>query len=312
MTDIITLTINPAVDLSTTVAKVQPIRKLRCAPARHDPGGGGINVARVVDRLGGNVTAVYPVSGPTGQLLRRLVDREGIRSLTIELAGDTREDFTVVEEESGQQYRFVLPGPQLSAAEARACLDALAALKGQPKIVVASGSLPPGVPTDFYVDLARVTRQLGARFVLDTSGPPLAAALAAGVFLIKPNLRELCGLMQISPDDPAAWLPACRKLVNEGRAEIVALTLGDRGALLVTRDRAWRAPALPVEAVSAVGAGDSFLGAIVWSLVAGHPIEDAFRYGVAGGTAALLAPGTELCRRQDVERLVRQVVLHAA
>jgi 6-phosphofructokinase 2 len=174
---------------------------------------------------------------------------------------------------------------------------------------VASGSLPPGVPDDFYGRVARLVRERGARLILDTSGPALGQALAQGVFMVKPNLNELAGLtgaLSIAEEDAAR---ACRRLVAEKRVDIVALTLGNRGALLTTADATWRAPALPVETVSAVGAGDSFVGAMVWSLAAGHSIEMAFRYGVAGGSAALLTPGTELCRADDVVRLVDQVVL---
>ena len=114
-----------------------------------------------------------------------------------------------------------------------------------------------------------------------------------------------------SLESQADRITACRSLIDNGQVEIVALTLGDQGALLVTHDRALRARALPIKLVSVVGAGDSFLAAMVWSLACGHSLETAFRYGVAAGSAALLMPGTELCRREDVERLVNDVELQA-
>lgn len=311
MTRVVTFTPNPAIDVSTSVAKLEPTRKLRCAPARRDPGGGGINAARVIDRLGGDVTAVYPVGGATGALLRKLVDREGLRSVTVAVGEETREDFTVVEEGTGAQYRFVMPGPQLAAGEWQDCLDALAAVAKGAGFVVASGSLPVGVPEDFYARAARVAAGLGARFILDSSGPPLAAAMSEPVYLVKPNLGELSRLTGAALPDDEACVTAARSLVMSGKTEIVALTLGHRGALLVTAGAALRAPPIPVKVVSAVGAGDSFLGAMVWSLARGDSLRDAFKYGVAAGSAAVLAAGTELCRREDVHAIYAKAHVEA-
>lgn len=310
MSSVITLTMNPAIDLSTSVARVMPTHKLRCASAGRDPGGGGINVARVVSRLGGDVTAVYPTGGVSGQLLRRLVEREGVTSSTFDVFEETRLNVTVLEGQSGDEYRFVLPGPSLAPLEWQQGLDTLERLSEQPAILVMSGSLPPGAPEDFYARAARVTKSRGAKTVLDTSGPALAAALEEGVSLIKPNLRELRELTGQELEDEASWHAACSGLVASGQTEVVALTLGDKGALLVSRDGALRAPALPIDAASAVGAGDSFLGGMVWALASGNDLEEAFRYGVAAGSAALLTPGTQLCRRDDVMRLYGQVALN--
>ena len=308
MTDIVTVTINPAIDVSTTVDHVEPTRKLRCKNVRRDPGGGGINAARLVRRLGREVTAIYPEGGSIGRLLTRLVEGQGIASLAIEVAQETREDFTAFDESIGDQYRFVLPGPRLSTNEWHRCLDALDSLPTRPRYVIASGSLPPGVPDDFYAQLTRRAAALGAKLVLDTSGPALAAALrAGGVYLVKPNLGELRGLVQAPLDDRTARVNACRDIVAAGGAEVVALTLGREGALLVTANGAWHAPAMAVKVASAVGAGDSFLGAMVWSLCEGHPVQQAFRCGVAAGSAALLMPGTELGQADDIRRMLPDV-----
>lgn len=309
MTDIVALCLNPAIDMSTAAERVRPIRKLRCTVARRDPGGGGINVARVVRRLGVGVTAVYPTGGLTGELLRRLVDQEAVQSITVPVAGETREDFTVLEQATQAQFRFVLPGPQLAEREWRSCIDLLASFESRPKFLVASGSLPPGVPEDLYSRIARMAKDIGAKFILDTAGPPLQAALKEGVYLIKPNLRELSELGHTPLGNEGAWVEAAQSLVLKGGAEIVALTLGHQGALLVTREEILRAQALPIKPISAVGAGDSFLGGMVWSLASGHDLKTAFRYANAAGSAAVLAPGTELCRPQDVERLLGQVAI---
>ena len=309
MTGIVTLTPNPALDISTAVERVMPTHKMRCVAPRHDPGGGGINVARVIRRLGGEVTAIYPRGGLTGQLFDRLVDGENIARRTSDIAGETRQDFAVHEDASGLQFRFVLPGPVLTEHEWRACLDTLATCTGHADFVVASGSLPPGAPLDFYGRASRIVTSGGGKFLVDTSGPPLKAALVDGVWLAKPSLRELCDVVGESLEDEADWVRACAGLVKDRRTEIVALTLGHRGALLVARDCALRAEPPPIMPISSVGAGDSFLGAMVWGLAAGYDLAAALRLGVAAGSSAVLNPGTELAHADDARRLVEAVTV---
>ena len=307
MADVVTLTMNPAIDAWVSVERVLPFHKLRCSDARRDPGGGGINVARVLKRFGADVTAIYPNGGGLGQLLRRLVDQEGLSGLAVPIANETREDFTVFETSTGSQFRFVLPGPHLAEHEWSACLAMLGRLQGGMRFVVGSGSLPPGVPDDFYGRLAQMAKRVGSKVVIDSAGPPLRAALEAGVYLIKPSLNEFRSLMGEPLETQGDRIRACRSLVERGKVEIVALTLGEQGALLVTRDQVLSAQALAITPVSVVGAGDSFLGGLIWSLASGHPVETALRYAMAAGSAALLAPGTELCLREDIERLVNDV-----
>jgi 6-phosphofructokinase 2 len=158
MTSVLTLTVNPAIDVSTSTEHVVPIRKLRCTTMRRDAGGGGINVARVVRRLGSEVTALYPAGGAAGQLLRRLIDQERILSITVRITEETREDFTILEQQTGNQYRVVLPGPLFTETEWHSCLAALEAAEDFAPFVVASGSLPPGVPDDLYAHAARIAK----------------------------------------------------------------------------------------------------------------------------------------------------------
>jgi 6-phosphofructokinase 2 len=305
--DIVTLTINPAIDIFVNVARVEPVRKLRCSAPKRDPGGGGINVARVAYRLGSDVAAIYPTGGAIGKLLHRLVEREGIDSLVTPSHVETRENFTAYEETTGEQYRFVLPGSTLHRAEWEAVLDKLTTLPEKPKFVVASGSVPPGVPEDFFARVAQISKHLGAQCLIDTSGLALKAALEEGVTLIKPNLVELSDLVGVTLTSDEACINACRKLIADGRVQAVALTLGEQGALLVTADHAYRAQPLAIEPVSTVGAGDSFLGGLVAALASGKALPDAFRVAVAAGSAAVLSPGTELCREEDVKRLLAEV-----
>jgi 6-phosphofructokinase 2 len=240
MPDAVTLTVNPAIDVSTSVERVAPIQKLRCAPARRDPGGGGINVARVMKRLGADVMAVYPVGGAVGQLLRRLVDQEAIPGLTVPIAGETREDFTVLECATGEQYRFILPGPQLSEQDWRACLEALSSLNRRVRFVVASGSLPPGVPEDFYARVALAVKQAKVKVVVDTAGTPLKAALASGVYLVKPNLRELTELIGGRLSNEKDWIAACRSPTGDAQSQSARVGAADQAG-----ERRGRPPHLP-------------------------------------------------------------------
>ncbi|HVV80367.1 MAG TPA: 1-phosphofructokinase family hexose kinase [Pseudolabrys sp.] len=309
MSDIVTITINPAVDIFVSTAKVEPTRKMRTSAPKRDPGGGGINVARAAFRLGAKVTAVYPASGAIGRLLTRLLEREGIDSIVTPSHAETRENFTAYEDDSGEQFRFVLPGSPLHRAEWEAVLYELENIKTKPKFVVASGSVPPGVPTDFFAKVAATAKKSGAKALVDTSGAALKAAIDEGVYLVKPNLNELSDLCGKTLDTEQAQIAACRTMIKSGEAEVVALTLGDQGALLVTRDGAWRANPIKIEAVSTVGAGDSFLGGMVAALAKGETLEGAFRVAVAAGFAAVMRPGTELCHQEDVDRLLPQITI---
>lgn len=307
MAAIVTLTMNPAVDASTMLDKVVPFHKLRCTPAKRDPGGGGINVARVLQRLGHSATAIFTAGGALGLLLKQLVTQEGVEGRAIDIAGDTREDFSVFEKDTGQQFRFVLPGPSLQPEEQTACLNAVRDAASAAKYIVVSGSLPPGTPDDFYAAVARAIKDTDAKIILDTAGAALKAALEEGVFVVKPSLREFRQLVGGDTEELPSCVAAARALIARKGAEIVLLTLGERGAIAVSRDAAWRADAPNVVAASTVGAGDSFLGAMVASLVDGKSLPEALRSGVATGTAALLSPGTDLARPAQIARLIGQV-----
>ena len=309
MTDILTLTMNPALDIASSTERVLPTHKLRCSDEQEHPGGGGINVARVVHRLGGDCAAIFPSGGFTGELMCRLLDEEGVIGMPVGIAGETRESFSVRESSTGQQFRFVLAGPELSEPEWQHCLDRVFTPGMAPRYLVASGSLPPGVPDDFYVRLIRLLKPQGVKVVLDSSGPALAAALEEGVYLVKPSLRELRELVKQPLETKVQWLSAAAQLVAQGKAQIVVLSLGAGGAWLISAEGKCFAPALHVPVLGSIGAGDSFVGAMVWALSRGLPLRDAFRYGVAAGSAALLSAGTGLCQPKDVERLHDEVIL---
>jgi 6-phosphofructokinase 2 len=307
VTDIVTITINPAIDVFVNTRHVEPTSKVRCSAPKRDPGGGGINVARVASRLGADVVAIYPAGGSLGRLLHKLLERENVKSLITPAHRETRENFTVFEEETGEQYRFVLPGSPLHPAEWQACLDTLRDIDPHPRFVVASGSIPPAVPQDFFVHVARIAKEHGAKLILDTSGRGLKLALQEGANIIKPNLAELSDLAGESLDTEQRKIDACRRIIGAGQADTVALTLGADGAMLVTKDAIWRAAPLEVNVVSAVGAGDSFVGGLVAALAGGQPLARAFTTAMAAAYAAVLRPGTELCREEDVAELIRRI-----
>lgn len=307
MPHIVTLTLNPAIDVATSVPEVTPEHKLRCGPVLRDPGGGGINVARVVRELGGESIAVYTRGGPTGNMLEHLLEEKGLLRRSIPIDGYTRESFTVAEGTSAREYRFILPGPTLSEREWQRCLDAVSEVAVGAAFIVASGSLAPGVPVDFYARVARLGKKQGVRVVVDTNGPPLRAALEEGVYLAKPNRRELRDLTGLKTEDLATQATAARELVAMGRAELLAVSMGADGALMTTRDGQFRATPPPVETHSSVGAGDSFVAGLTLALARGKSPEEALRWGIACGTGALLSQGTDLCHRVDVERLFAQV-----
>ena len=303
---IVTLTMNPALDITTDADVVRPTDKVRCAGSRYDPGGGGINVARIAHVLGAAVSAIFPAGGPTGELVTRLVREAGVPLRRIEIANPTRESFTVNETSTGKQYRFVLPGPRLSAEEQARCLDELRREAAAAKFVVASGSLPPGVPPDWYQQVADVCREIGVPLILDTSGGGLTH-VKNGVFLLKASLRELRECVGRDLATEAERLAAAHELIDREIAEAVVVSLGSQGALLATGRLSQRFSAVPVHPVSGVGAGDAMVAAIVVALSRGLPLAEAVRFGIAAGAAMLLTPGTVACTRDDVERFLAVV-----
>jgi 6-phosphofructokinase 2 len=302
---ILTLTPNPAIDLTTSVSRVVPGRKLRCEAPKIHPGGGGVNVSRTIAELGGTSTALVAIGGPTGVQMREMLAEAGLEVVFIETSGITRQSFAVHDRSTGEQFRFVLPGPVQDEAFSERMLSILGELlaAGGYGYVVASGSLPPGMPVGFYGRVAELARARGARLVLDASGPALEAALGHGVFLVRINASEAQLLAKVMDLDPSEPEKLCRAIVNEKMAEVVIVALGAEGALLVSRSGALRIRAPQVDVVSAVGAGDSFVGALSFALSIGRSLEQACTYGVAAAAAAVTTEATELARRPDVDRL---------
>lgn len=310
MRRILSLCLSPALDCATRVARLCPDAKLRCSAPDYAPGGGGINVARAIHLLGGEAVAVFPAGGPSGQRLCRLLAAEGVAHQALAVSGWTRECLNVQELAGARQYRFVLPGTGLAAAEQEqllAVLDGLAPFD----YLVLSGSLPAGLAPDFLAQVWRLARRHGARCVLDSGAEALRQGLeAGGLLLIKPNLEELAALCAVDMLEPARLNSVARELVGGGGCEAVLVSLGAQGALLATADLLERIPAPPVTKVSSVGAGDSLLAGTLLKLAEGAGWAEAARYGIAAGSAAIMTEGTQLCRLADTERLFDWLQAH--
>lgn len=303
---IVTVTLNPALDVSSAVDVVVPDHKLRCERAVFEPGGGGVNVARVCQRLGQQALAVLPTGGSVGAKIGELLDAESLPWRAVPAVEETRQSISITETSSGKQFRFVLPGPGLSSDEIQGCTDAVAEAAADARCVVISGSMPNGADTDV---VARIVERLDDTMVIiDTSGPALAAAMTSGAYLVKPSARELALLVDRPLETEDEIADAAVELMSRSNVEVLVASIGAGGAIAVTADGSairFRAPTVRVR--SAVGAGDSMVAGMAVGLQRGLGIEESVALGVAAGTAAVLTDGTELCAAHDVERLLPNV-----
>ena len=311
MRNIITLTVNPAVDKSTCINGLQPDRKLRGSTPVLEPGGGGINVSRAIRKLGGASQCVYVAGGCLGDQLHELLDQERITQHVVSSPHETRENFMVFDEATQQQYRFVTEGASTAEIAWHQSLTLLSGLIAAGDYVVASGSLPPGVPTDYYAQVVKIVQKRGAKAIVDTSGEALQQAVRAGVYLLKPNLGELSTLTSQRAITAPEQEQLAQQLIQQQQAEVVVVSLGAQGAMLVTEVGVTYIAAPTVPKKTTVGAGDSMVAGMVLRLSQDWELIEAVRYGVACGTAATMNHGTQLCRRENVEELYRWMIQSA-
>ena len=299
MLKILTITLNPCIDKSIAVNGLYADRKLHCKLHSFEPGGGGINVSRAIQNLGGTSECWFLQGGYHGLFFLQLI-RHKLRYKSFAISNETRENIIVHDESSGAQYLFDISGPIVTEGEWEPILTALQHSEGT-DLVVASGSLPPGVPTDFYARLARIAKSKGIKLIVDTAGEPLAHALQEGLYLCKPNLKEFCALTGAQPDNLEDVQLKAQSLIQSGSCEAVVISLGPEGALLVQQQFAAHIPAPAVQKKSTVGAGDSMLAGIVYQLSIGSDLRKAVAYGVASGAAATVSAGTALCTKANTE-----------
>lgn len=306
---ILTITFNPALDVTTATARLLPQKKLRCDRPVSAPGGGGVNVSRMIRKLGGASDAFVALHGPTGERYRRLAEEEGLRLIVHDGPDDTRESFQVAVRESSDFYRFILPGPYWTAGDQSALLDSLRARlqSGGYRWLVLSGSLPPGLDDDLYARIATEAAAHGIPVIADCSGPALTHMLTAPLFLLRSNQQEIAEAgraLDLRDAEPEA---VARRLLAGGKIGAVLYSLGASGTVLVTEEgsRRWRPPAVPVRSLT--GAGDSLTGALTLALASGRTLADAVRIGVAAAAAAALSEGSALAEPEDIARLLEEI-----
>ena len=302
MSSIITITFSPCIDKSTSIPVLIPEKKLHCTAPKLEPGGGGINVARAIKKLGSEATAIFPSGGYTGKYFNYLLEKENVPTVIIETASETRENIIVLDESSNNQYRFGMPGTVLSVNEWKQCLKAVEEIENA-EFIIASGSLPPGVPLNIYAQLAKMAKTKKAKFIVDTSGKALKQAVDEGVYLLNPNLGELSLLADKKelPIDEVKGI--AREITARGRCEVMVVSMGAAGAMLIANDIVEIITPPPVIKKSTVGAGDSMVAGIVFYLSQDKSLVEAVQYGVACGAAATMNPGTELCKKEDADKL---------
>lgn len=301
---IVTLTLNPALDKSTSTERLLPEDKLRCEAPVYEPGGGGINVSRAIRIMGGTSLAIYLAGGPSGEKMEALLEKEGIEQKVIKGKNATRENFMVMESSTDRQYRFGMPGAEVSREELEQCLQAVEELPNEVEYLVASGSLPPGAPDDFYGQIAKIAQERNIQCVIDTSGPALKKAAEMGLCLMKPNLKELSQLAGKEYVSAMDQEEIAQEIIKKGKAKMLIVSLGARGAMLASGDIIEYVVPPTVKQQSTVGAGDSMVAGIVLSLSRGESLREVIKWGVAAGTAATMTAGTELCRKEDVESIL--------
>lgn len=306
---IITLTVNPAVDHAVTLRELVPGDTNRVQSSRTDPGGKGINVSRALLELGTESLATGFVSGTRGRMIEHALREQGIYTDFLHTPGQTRTNITIVDQKHNAITTLNEPGPPTDQSH---ILSLMQRLKRQIKAgdwLVIGGSTPPGAPASIYADVIALAKSLGAKCVLDADGEPLTLGVAAKPYLVKPNRRETIRLLGHDVKGRYGPLEAAEEIHAAG-VEVVVLSEGPQGAILVGDEGVWRAYAPEIPAISSVGSGDAMVAGLVQVLSQGGSIGEALRLGTAAGAAAALTPGTQPCRQADVVRLLPRVQVH--
>lgn len=309
--DIVTFTINPAIDVFGVTDEIFDDSKSRCQKASSLPGGGGINVARNIHRMGSPVAAVFPAGGLNGELLKKLIQADGTPFKAVDIADETRQNFAITETKRHIMHHFVFPGPTLTEAEYTACLETLFSFSPAPQYMVLSGSIPAGMPNDFYKKITLQAKQQSIKVILDTSGPALSESLFTGAYLAKLNRREFASLGYDEHVSVEELQKQMKDLVDRDAVDVLIVTLNRGGAVLVSKcgeSCFFEAP--KVHIVSHVGAGDSFVSALVHQLNIGTPLKRASHYGVAAAAVTVQLEGNQLHDLAWLERMVTEVIEH--
>ncbi|RTL57346.1 MAG: 1-phosphofructokinase family hexose kinase [Sphingobacteriales bacterium] len=298
---ILSVTLNPCIDKSSKVEKIKPDSKLRCSEVVNEPGGGGINVSKALQKLETPSVALFPAGGHNGNMLCSLLKEQSILFHAVDTKVETRENWVVLEESLNNQYRFTFPGKAVQEETIITLIDHIRSFS--PSYVVASGSLPPGLPDHFYGLIVKTAKSVGAKTIVDTSGAALQALKNKGAYLIKPNISELCKMLEVDHLEKDEIVTACRQAINDGYAELIAVSMGAEGAWLISEEESYYAAAPDVPKKSTVGAGDSMVAGMTYMLQQNRSINEVISFGVACGSAATMNEGTQLFKREDAMHL---------
>jgi 6-phosphofructokinase 2 len=298
---ILTITLNPCIDKSSRAEVLKPESKLRCTEVVNEPGGGGINVSKALKRLDTPSVALFPAGGHNGNMLCSLLKEEGVLFHAVDTKTETRENWIVLETSTNNQFRFTFPGRAVQEETIRTLVDQIRSFT--PSFVVASGSLPPGLPDYFYGLIVKNATAVGAKCIVDTSGPALQALKGKHAFLIKPNIGELCKMLNVDWLDKNEVPEAARQAIRDGYAEVIVVSMGATGAWMVTAGEQYFVSSPAVEKKSTVGAGDSMVAGITYALQKGKSLEEALQFGVACGSAATMNEGTKLFDKTTADQL---------
>ncbi len=303
---IATVTLNPSLDRTVNVEELVIDEANRWTSLRQDPGGKGINVSRVVHELGGETIAYGFIGGIDGETLKHLLRQQGVPFDFTPIEGEIRSNFIITDLKTRRQTRIDAPGPHILGRELRKLIQQITRIKPKPGFLVFAGSVPPGVPADIYRQLIEKVKNSGIKTILDSDNQWLKEGIVAKPNIIKPNVHEAEELLGTHLKDEAAIIEAVKTLANQG-IDVAIISRGRDGLIAASEGKILKVTPPQVEVSSTVGAGDSTIAGLVLKLNQGHKIDEACRWAVAAGTAATLTPGTELCRREDVERLLPQV-----
>lgn len=310
-TPIVTFTMNPAVDVFGETDRIYDDSKTRCRQRAVEPGGGGINVARNIHRMGFPTLAVFPAGGLHGEQLQQLLQNDQQPFIAVPIQGQSRQNLAITDLSRKVMHHFVFPGPELTEQEMRACRDTL--LKYAPPFLILSGSLPDHVQQDFYAQVTESCATKGVKVLLDTSGQALSKTLYHGAYLAKLNRREFASLGFDEHSSLAQLARDMRQLVTDGAVDVLIVTLTRGGAMLISRDGdAYYCSAPKVDIVSHVGAGDSFMSALAYQLANGVSLALAFQYGVAAACVTVQSEGNQLTDFEWLERTLQETSLQPA
>ncbi len=303
---IATITLNPSLDEHITVDGLVVEETNRWVRRHRYAGGKGIDVSRAIHEMHGVSIAYGFIGGGNGRTVEILLDEEGVLFNFTPIQQETRTNFIITDTKTSQQTRIGAPGPRISKNELERFLKKMRTIRPSPDLVAAGGSVPPGVPASIYYDVVKEAKGFGVKTILDSEGQWLEEGIRAKPYLIKPNVREAEALLKRELPTEEAIIEAALDL-REGGVEVVVISRGKDGIIASTKGGLCKAVPPPVKVRSAVGAGDCTIAGLALKLAYGEPLLEACQLAVAMGTAAVLTPGTELCHRADVERLLPQI-----